>query len=79
MALLGLRDFPFGFRRFLFERREGGNFVGLVVLIFLSRDGPTQFFVGVGGFRGFLLAVFGSFFFFCAVVMGNYFVGIGAI
>jgi hypothetical protein len=50
-----------GFRLFLFERREGIVFVGLVVLImFLFRVGLlAQFFVGVGfsrspvGFRSF--------------------------
>jgi hypothetical protein len=47
LALLGLRGFPFDFRRFLFERREGEIFVELVVLMFLFRDGLTQFFVGV--------------------------------
>ena len=55
MFLLGLWGFLFGFRRFLFERREGGDFVELVVastsLMFLFRDGLAQFFVRVSELR----------------------------
>ena len=62
----------FGFRRFLFERREGGNFVELAasaINVFVSRR-ACAVFCSVG-FRGFL----GLWQFFVgAVVAGNYFV-----
>ena len=58
-------DFLFDFRRFLFERREGGEFLlsslhQPVNVFALFRDGLAQFFVraGLSRFPGGLLAVF---------------------
>ena len=44
---LGLRNFSFGSRRFMFERWPGNVFVGCARLVFLFRVGLAQLFLEV--------------------------------